>query len=548
MMLNQTSQIPEIGVRGRLQSMSFPALLHWIGADGKTGNLVLNQGAISKKISFRQGRIVSTSSNDPREYLGQFLVSQELISEEQLRSAMDLQKRSRMMLGKILLEGKIIQEKELKRQLIKKAEEMIYNLFLWEQGVFRFEEDEIPRKAEVSFTLEIAKILKEGERRHERLRKIRRVFPSDQVVLAKTGKIPTKKAFAQPVVKKIFLLVDGHRSIADLCLEVRLPEFPLSWILYQMFERGYFTFAEEIVSKVPTRETANSVLIDQTRGMLKNEEFEPALVLLEQIRIVNPDDPEIPDLLIQAESGFRNWLFRNIVPPKAIPVLTRTADALLAEKLTSEEGFILSRLTGDIDVESLINISPIREIDILRILKNLSERGIVSFRNGGEDGNGARTPVAAKISATKITPESPWKTEFHDSPETGNNGNGSRPEATQAVYNRLGWGVGWLKGNVVFDNEGVPRAFIQEGSVFHFNGFYLGEFETGFFRDRTGRTQAFLGDARGGPLLPSMVPPSGPPEFSPVPRLPVKSRKPSRPATPSLGWSTRDFQQFLRIT
>ena len=172
----------------------------------------------------------------------------------------------------------------------------------------------------------------------------------------------------------------------------------------------------------------------------------------------------------------------------------------------------------------------------------------MSFRNVGENGNGARGMVAAKKSATEITPESPWKPQAHENQETGSNGNGNRPEAIQAVFNRLGWGVGWLKGNVVFDNEGVPRAFIQEESVFHFNGFYLGEFETGFFRDRTGRPLAFLDDARGGPFLPSMVPPSGPPELSPVPRLPVRSRKPSRTVTPSLGWSTHDFQQFLRIT
>ena len=116
------------------------------------------------------------------------------------------------------------------------------------------------------------------------------------------------------------------------------------------------------------------------------------------------------------------------------------------------------------------------------------------------------------------------------------------------MFNRLGWGVGWLKGNVVFDNEGVPQAFIQEGSVFRYNGFYLGEFETGFFRDRTGRPLAFLGDARGGPFLPSMVPPSGPPELSPVPRFPAILKRSSKLPSPSLGWSTQDFQQFLRIT
>ena len=48
-------------------------------------------------------QIVSTGSNDPKEYLGQFLIEHGKITEEQLDQAFQDQKRTKILLGKILV-------------------------------------------------------------------------------------------------------------------------------------------------------------------------------------------------------------------------------------------------------------------------------------------------------------------------------------------------------------------------------------------------------------------------------------------------------------
>ena len=50
-------------------------LLQWLSLGQKTGTLVVHNKSVEKKIFFKGGRVISSASNDPREYLGQFLMS-----------------------------------------------------------------------------------------------------------------------------------------------------------------------------------------------------------------------------------------------------------------------------------------------------------------------------------------------------------------------------------------------------------------------------------------------------------------------------------------
>ena len=83
------------GLTGTLSIMALPDLLQWVAAGRKTGTLRLQGEAFQVSLMFNGGAIVGSSSNDPREYLGQFLLSEGLITEHQLKDAFDLQARTR---------------------------------------------------------------------------------------------------------------------------------------------------------------------------------------------------------------------------------------------------------------------------------------------------------------------------------------------------------------------------------------------------------------------------------------------------------------------
>src|SRR2546425_12899388 len=102
--------MPGTGLTGSLKTMSLPDLLQWAGGGRKTGILSLKSTSLHKKIHFQEGAIIGSSSNDTREYLGQFMLSEGIITEQQLKDAFDLQARTKVMLGRILVKKGLVSE------------------------------------------------------------------------------------------------------------------------------------------------------------------------------------------------------------------------------------------------------------------------------------------------------------------------------------------------------------------------------------------------------------------------------------------------------
>jgi len=50
--------------------------------------------------------------------------------------------------------------------------------------------------------------------------------------------------------------------------------------------------------------------------------------------------------------------------------------------LTSEESFLVTRINGRWDVKSILTITPMKEIQALRIIKRLLDRNIIALQDG----------------------------------------------------------------------------------------------------------------------------------------------------------------------
>jgi hypothetical protein len=80
-----------------------------------------------------------------------------------------------------------------------------------------------------------------------------------------------------------------------------------------------------------------------------------------------------------AEQYFVERAYRHYLPPGKIPILKRPIESLVGDNLSPAEGFLVSRVNGSWDLRSIMSISPLREVDALRALKRLRERGIIDL-------------------------------------------------------------------------------------------------------------------------------------------------------------------------
>src|SRR2546430_4195414 len=376
-----------MGVSGNLKTMLPGDLMQWLSLGQKTGTLVVRSKSVEKKIFFKHGRVISSASNDPRDYLGQFLISHGFISEQELMKAMEVQQQSGILLGKILVMIDVIPEPDLLRLMRLKAEEEIYDIFLWREGEFHFLDDELPTMEMIALQVDVPGISMEGTRRVDEWQRIREVIPHDVMIpiLAKT--IPP--ADLSDVERTIVNTIDGKRTIAEIELEARASLFVVCSTLNQLARDGYIRMAEPgspvAPDKAPFEEAQVSEtdevasLLARAQQALKSKDYDKTQRLLKAAENLDSGQSGVRSAIKGAEAVILADLYQQGITDSKVPRISKPISEITEMNFTPNEGFILSRINGTYNLGSLMKISPIRESDAMLIFYKLWKDGIIAF-------------------------------------------------------------------------------------------------------------------------------------------------------------------------
>lgn len=377
-----------MGLSGSFRTMSPGDLLQWLSMARKTGTLTFSGRAVEKRIFFRDGRIISSASSDPREYLGQFLMSYGYLTEEELKQAMEAQRNTKVLLGKILVNIGVIDESDLLGLMRLKAEEELYDVFLWTEADFAFVDDELPQYEMVPLQIDITGIIMEGHRRLDEWKRIRELVPDRSRVPVIERNIDVMEL---PENQRLIVqAINGHRSIEELMLESRASEFHVSKLVYDFATAGHIRIAEPRVEKKPAFEKPSPDIFDETfdevtamlvrsQNALRSGDYEKGLRLLKAAQNLDPNNAKVKNALKGAETVIVSELKRAGIVDSRVPKLAKPLEEMSGLDFSPNEGFILSRINGIWDIGSIVKISPMRETDALLIFHKLSRDGIVSL-------------------------------------------------------------------------------------------------------------------------------------------------------------------------
>ncbi len=430
-----------MALNGSLGTMPLPELFDWLGRGRKTGILEVERDKVVKQLAVGRGRVVGCSSDDPPQLLGQFLLSQGRITEENLRDALSRQDTTREPLGEILVAMGLLTDDELSRHLVAKAEETIVSLFDWKEGEFRFDENQVAVARLVRVDLDVKEILRRGARRIEESRRVGTVFSDPGIVLRKTTRAAPVEIMRHRLASRIFESINGERSVAEIILHAHASEFLVKKFLFELFRSGLVEIcgvrsiapeaarsgledgrALEAAAACPAPRAAPTLSLDTSgppaparaaatvagtklklnpspaatatiheispansielaRQLMDHGEFDAALDVLNALYREGPGDETLRRLVAEAEAAFVDKAYTHYVPATKVPNLARPIEALTSEDLSPAEFFLLSRIDGTWNVRSIVQIAPLREVDALRTLKRMREKGILSLRD-----------------------------------------------------------------------------------------------------------------------------------------------------------------------
>jgi tetratricopeptide (TPR) repeat protein len=230
-----------MAIKGSLREASLPDVLQLLAMGQKTGCLSVADRSSFGTIYFSKGRISYASIVNRRDRLGDILVKNGLITQQELDSAIQAQTRQRdKRLGEILIEQKILTREELHRYIRLQIEEAVYFLFTWVQGTFSFEADVLPDARDFLVSITPESLLLEGARRVDEWSLIEKKIPSFDIIfeLDRT-KLAGSDAELTIEQEQLVPLVDGRRDVAALVDESGLGEFEVGKALYGLATAGF---------------------------------------------------------------------------------------------------------------------------------------------------------------------------------------------------------------------------------------------------------------------------------------------------------------------
>jgi len=370
-----------VAISGNLRTMPFFDLMQWISLAHKTGTLVIKGQRFTKKILFHSGSIAAVTSNNPREHLGYYLVGWGYVSEDDLQELLDMQKKSNQMLGELLVATGRLGRDQVDYLVQIKTEETIYDLVLWEEGEFFFLDDAQPRRDFRELNLPVEHFVFEGARQADERRRMAAVVPHSGYIPRVTH--PLDAAQLSEIGLAIVAEIDGERSIDEISLRCRLPEFPVLAFVYQ----GIINDVFEILSPPEQPHAIPGFVRTSWHDLAREAETAIAMGdLLEAYRQLVALRQKYGEIAEAAEAAAA--LERDIVreleqlpmSPTLILELALAPADIVNLKCAPEEGFALSRINGIYTLPQVLALLPGPRLYNQLIIRNLLQRGIIKLR------------------------------------------------------------------------------------------------------------------------------------------------------------------------
>lgn len=363
------------GLMGSLQVFPLPDLVELLSRQRACGALTCERGTIRKTAWLVDGAVVGASSNDPREYFGQFLVNFGHITDEQLAKAYQAQGDSQARLGQILVAQGILKAEVVREVLAIKIRETLLDVYLWDAGLFQLETDGTDAVSELGARVDLTEIGREAEFRATAWGAFRAAFPSGAATLVvHDAKVP-KDLGPATVDGRLLALAREGRTIDELALALHMPDFHLYQRLFALQKRGILDAAPV----VEAAELGAAELVERARGFLASGRADDAEAVARRALELSPHSEGGRAALAEAERAITARLEARLLQRPVAPRLTLPVAELERLPVPPADKYVLSRCNGSRTVLELVQALPLRRLEVLRTLQRHADAGAVDL-------------------------------------------------------------------------------------------------------------------------------------------------------------------------
>ncbi len=143
-------------MQGKLEAAVMPDLLRHRYVGRESGMLHFTRGDERHSVRFNRGNIVFAQTSNPEGQLGQQLVANDKLTQEDLDKATAIVKSDGKRLGAVLEEQEMLTKEQVEEGLVDHVREILRTVFSWTDGEYSFEEQPEQPHIEGDLSLKLA--------------------------------------------------------------------------------------------------------------------------------------------------------------------------------------------------------------------------------------------------------------------------------------------------------------------------------------------------------------------------------------------------------
>jgi hypothetical protein len=186
-----------------------------------------------------EGRLIFATSTDPDDRLGEMLLRKGLITYRNLAESVQAIRAGKRQ-GTILVESGSIRSRDLVQGVTEQVQEIVYSLFLWEDGTYEFVEGQLPSREVILLRMSTEDILMEGIRRVQRWSRIQAgagALDQQYTLSAEAPSILEAMALTKDELGLVALL-DGTATVEEICASSRQSDFAICRAVWGLWVTG----------------------------------------------------------------------------------------------------------------------------------------------------------------------------------------------------------------------------------------------------------------------------------------------------------------------
>lgn len=232
-------------LEGTLARFEVPDLLTFLNMGRRTGVLVLEKPQQETKLFLQDGRPVFATANRDDLRLGSMLVRLGKVKAADLDKLLQ-QQGPGFRIGQVLLSNRVLTEDALASFLKVQVSEVIFDTFNWHGGLFTFYDKVPPPATAVTLHMDLQNLIMEGVRRIDERSRLADVFQDLNMTVEAVAN-PERVKQSVTLTREewqIFFLVDGRRSLSEICRLAGDPdELASLQILYNLVQAKFVAVA-----------------------------------------------------------------------------------------------------------------------------------------------------------------------------------------------------------------------------------------------------------------------------------------------------------------